>query len=549
MNHPQLALAAAAPLVLAAVASAQVPQLSLLGTYDTGTFDGSAQEIAAFDAATARLFVTNADSGLIEVLDLSDPSTPTQIATLPALAGGGSPNSVAVSGGLVAVAVELDGRGGRVDFFDAATLSLTNSVGVGPLPDSLTFTPDGTRVVVANEGQPIEDSNGDDPVGSVSVIDLDRANGTAQVRTIGFAAFDGTEAALRANGVRIAPGRSASADFEPEYAAVSPDSSTAYVTLQENNAVAVIDLDAGSVTDVLPLGVIDRSQVGFDPSNRDGGVNIATFDNVFGLRQPDAVATYGAGGRTFFVTANEGDSREYEFADGSEFVDEARVKDLTLDPTAFPNAAALQADAALGRLLVSTSDGDLDGDGDFDRLFNFGGRSFTIFDDAGQVVFDSGEDFERITAAALPGAFNSNNDDNDSFDARSDDKGPEPEGLAIGSVGDVTFAFVGLERVGGVMVYDVTDPANPAFVQYLNNRDFSEDAELTDGVSNPAAGDLGPEGILFIDAADSPIGVPLLVVTNEVSGSTSVYSFAVVPEPATAGVVVAAGWMLRRRRA
>ncbi|WP_338152825.1 choice-of-anchor I domain-containing protein [Cyanobacterium aponinum] len=167
--------------------------------------------------------------------------------------------------------------------------------------------------------------------------------------------------------------------------------------------------------------------------------------------------------------------------------------------------------------------GQIQGEIAYEELYAYGSRSFSIWDSNGNLVFDSGDDFEQITASLIPNDFNSNNDENGSFDARSDDKGPEPEGVTVGEINGVPYAFVGLERVGGVMVYDISDPTDAKFVQYINNRDFSVDAQLEDGSPNPEAGDLGPEGLVFISAEDSPNGIPLLVVANEVSGTTSVY--------------------------
>jgi hypothetical protein len=284
------------------------------------------------------------------------------------------------------------------------------------------------------------------------------------------------------------------------------------------------------ITSIVPLGFKDHSEAGngFDASNRDDAINIQTHP-VFGMYQPDAIATYEVQGETYVVTANEGDARDY---DG--FSEEDRVKDLDLDPTAFPDADTLQADENLGRLNITTTLGDTDGDGDYDQLFAYGARSFSIWDAEGNLVWDSGDQFEQKLAALLPDDFNATNDENDSFDNRSDDKGPEPEGVTIGRVGSRIYAFIGLERVGGIMMYDITDPDNPQFVNYVNNRDFSGDAEAG------TAGDLGPEGVLFIDQDQSPTGQNLLVVTNEISGTTTVYS-ASVPEPGTVLGLLALG--------
>ncbi|MEZ5299685.1 MAG: choice-of-anchor I family protein [Verrucomicrobiales bacterium] len=220
------------------------------------------------------------------------------------------------------------------------------------------------------------------------------------------------------------------------------------------------------------------------------------------MYMPDAIVAFEAMGETFIISANEGDSRDY---DG--FSEEARVEDLDLDPTAFPNAAELQSRAELGRLKTTTTLGDTDGDGDYDEIYAFGGRSFSIWDAKGNLVFDSGDQLERLVAEYLPANFNASNDSN-GFDGRSDDKGPEPEGLAIGQLDGRTYAFLGLERVGGVMIFDITYPYSPVFVDYFNNRDFSADPE--DELE--LAGDLGPEGLKFIPASDSPNGKPLLAV-------------------------------------
>ena len=263
----------------------------------------------------------------------------------------------------------------------------------------------------------------------------------------------------------------------------------------------------------LTLGIIHfDDNNAFDASNRDDSITITNWPTL-GMYQPDYIAAYEYDGITYLVTANEGDARDY---DG--YSEEERVGGLTLDERAFPNAAELQEDKNLGRLNSTTAIGDLDGDGDHDRIFSYGARSFSIWDQFGNLVFDSGDDLEIITSIYAPEDFNSTNDENGSFDNRSDDKGPEPEGLAIGTISDRTYAFIGLERVGGVVVYDITHPQNPAFVTYVNNRNFSGDAEAF------TAGDLGPEGLKFVAAEYSPTNSPMLIVGNEISGTTTFYS-------------------------
>jgi hypothetical protein len=338
--------------------------------------------------------------------------------------------------------------------------------------------------------------------------------------------------------VRIyGPGATVAQDLEPEY--ITTDGETAWVTLQENNAIAVIDIRTGRVKKVFALGFKDhsKSRNKLDVSDDDDAVRIARRP-VFGMYQPDAIANFRKGNKHYLITVNEGDARDY---DG--FAEESRVADLALDPVAFPNAAALQAETRLGRLTVTTALGDTDSDGDFDKLFVPGGRSFSIWNArTGELVFDSGAEIEQLLANLLPAEFNANHEENDSFDNRSDNKGPEPEGVALGIVEGNLYAFIALERIGGILVMDLTDPRNPEYVDYLNNRRFRNAAgnpvptcakfdppdsdDIEDCIKpNPAARDLGPEGLEFVPAEDAPRGKPLLIVGNEVSGTTTVYEF------------------------
>ncbi|WP_161965564.1 choice-of-anchor I family protein [Steroidobacter cummioxidans] len=920
-------------------------KLKPLATYDAGGV-GSA-EIVAFDASSKRLFLVNAATSTVDVLDVRNPSQPKKVTTIDT-GTIGSPNSVAVRDGVVAVAIESRPKTdpGHVAFYDANG-KLIKAVKVGALPDMITFTPDGSSVLTANEGEPSGYGPGHvDPEGSVSIVPVPRNSkqwkqlSDRDVRTVSFTQFNGKEAKLRAQGIRIyGPGASAAQDLEPEYIAVTEDSRTAYVTLQENNAIAEIDIKSASLTNLLPLGykdyseqpfttatyewnklpaigttvggqtlylggfsglafegttgdgklkfithtdrgpngeptginrpfllpeftprlvrftldpytggfqlqqqillqqangkpltglpnavlsndtnqpyndeigvdlfgkptaldplgadlegiaiaedgsfwmcdeyrpsiyhfdsegrlierlvpigthaaagkpvpapgqageygvealpaviaqrrqnrgmegiaiqdgkiyafvqspmrnpatlgnaalnamknvrvieydpetratrqflyvmdnppavsaddtradkigdvaavpggflvverdddalpedpietitkkiyatrlngatdisalglfnvggvqksvdqmteeelatvgvvpmkktlhvdlasagyasvekveglaVLDNGQLalindndfgvagividnatgkfslapgytpekptlgllkvpGLDASDRDDAINIRNWP-VFGMYQPDAIASFRVDGITYLITANEGDARDW---DG--FAEEARVGSLALDPVAFPDAAELQKNANLGRLNVTKALGDANGDGLYVSLYTLGGRSFSIWKANGVQVFDSGSDFERIVAASNPAFFNASHEDR-TFDSRSDNKGPEPEGLAVGMVGKRRYAFVGLERMGGVITYDITNPHAPFFVDYTNNRDFS-----VDPYNAPAAGDLGPEGLLFIDAKDSPTRSPLLVIANEISGTVTLY--------------------------
>jgi hypothetical protein len=377
----------------------------------------------------------------------------------------------------------------------------------------LTFTSDGTRVIVACEGEPSDDYSVD-PEGSVAIVDLSAGVASATVSLATFTAFDAEIGSLRAEGVRIfGPGATVAQDLEPEYVVHDPASDIVYAVCQENNALAVIDVASATTLDIVALGFKDHSVAGngIDASDRDGTINIASWPTL-GMYQPDGMAGYTTGGDFYIVTANEGDARDYDT-----FSEEARVEDVTLDPTAYPDAATLQLEDNLGRLDLTLADGDTDGDGDYDQIYSYGARSFSIWDANGDLVFDSGEMLEQTIADLLPLDFNSDNDENNSFDSRSDAKGPEPEGVAVTEVDGRWYALIGMERVGGLFRFDVTDPSAPFFVEYVNTRDFSGD------LATGTAGNSGPEGITVIPRIDSPVGQTLVVVSYEVSGSIGVF--------------------------
>jgi len=456
-------------------------------------------EISAHDPISQRLFVTNSANNTLDIYNLANPQQGVTLISSVDLSGfGGGPNSVAVSNGLVAVAIEavVPQDAGLVAFFDSSGTPIT-SIAAGALPDMITFTPDGSKLLVANEGEPSDDYTVD-PEGSVSVIDIVADAPVAPARSIGFADFNsgGPRAGELPAGVRIfGPGASVAQDLEPEYIAVTEDSGIAYVILQENNALAVLDVAAESILAIFALGSKDHSLPGngIDASDDDGAINIANWP-VSGFYMPDAIATANIDGQQYVFTANEGDARDY---DG--FSEEDRVDDLVLDPTVFPDAATLQQDENLGRLQITTVNGDAGNDGDYEQIFSYGGRSFSIWDGAtGALVYDSGDEFEQVTSQFGLPFFNLN-------DGRSDNKGPEPEGIDVARIGEQWLAFIGLERTGGVFVYDVSNPLAPERVTYLQS----------------PAGDVSPEGLLLIDASDSPTGQSLLAITNEVSGTVS----------------------------
>jgi hypothetical protein len=488
----------------------------LSGRFETGLFDEGAAEIVDYHPGSQRLFFVNAAAASVQALDMSNPDSLTAVFTMDATAFGASANSLVVFGDYVAVAIEATevGEAGVVVIYDTDGQYIS-SVSAGFLPDAVNVSHDGQTLVVSNEGQPNE-SYTVDPEGSVTLIDVsDPFNPVAT--QVGF---EGISASMLDESIRIfGPNASIAQDLEPEYADFSSDDSKVYVSCQENNCIVVIDVATAQVEDIWGFGFKDHSleENALDASNKDDVINITTWP-VKGIFMPDAIHTYTANGVDYLILANEGDARDY-----SGYSEEARIKDLVLDSLAFPNAAELQAEANLGRLLTTTSMGDTDGDGDFDELYAYGARSFSIFTTSGELVYDSGDDFEQITATLFPDDFNSTNSGNDSFDNRSDDKGPEPEGIEIGEINGRMYAFVGLERISGVMVYDITDPLPPPYERYISNRDFSvPTGELV--MNSGAAGDLGPEGLVFISAEDSPNGLPYLVTSNEISGTLSAYA-------------------------
>jgi len=454
-----------------------------------------AAEISAFDPLTNKLFVVNVELDVVSVFDITDINAPILLPEIN-INEAGKPNSVAVSNGLLAVAVERFDKqaNGFIKLYDTQSLAFITAYPVGVLPDMVAFSPDGKFVVSANEGEPNDDYTRD-PNGSISIVDVENNS----VETISFDGFAGDVASLMSNGFRVfGPNASLSMDIEPEYVAISANSRTAWVTLQENNGIAKVDLVGKIVEAIYPLGFKDYSKPGneIDPSDKDDKAQLANYP-VFGMFMPDAIEYVNINGAEYIITANEGDAREYEGDPG--FEEEARIADILLDSIAFPYAAELQQPEVLGRLKITTTLGDPDGDGYYNELYSYGARSFTIWTGDGQMVYDSGSDIAKKTLALTPDVFNGG-------DKRSDDKGAEPEAVEVLKIGERYLLLVGLERNNQVMLYDITNPTAPIFIALLSN-----------------SGDEGPEGLLAISAADSPTGRDLIVVSNEVSGGVSFY--------------------------
>ena len=496
--------------------------------YDAGmtNADGGVMEIVDYNTVTGWAYAVNGQTGNLtaiavkdmadsENVDLLDGNDIDVKSIVEANCEGftyGDMTSVAVSadGTKLAAAVQAEGYAdnGRVAVFTCnadGTLTFEQAYETGVQPDMVTFTPDDSRILTANEGEPREGyaDGAVDPAGSVTVITV--ADGTAV--NVDFTAYDSNEERKKLidAGIVMKKNTIPSEDLEPEYIAAGND--TAYVTLQEANAIAVIDLDSLKVTGIYSAGYEDYSTTAVDIDKKDEAYNPAVYESLRGIRMPDGVALYNVDGVDYIVTANEGDTREW-----GDYLNEDE-RDFG-DGQTSPTGRITAENSGLTGKVVFFDSSDYDGlDSGLDYVF--GGRSFTVFraDESGLTeIYDSGSDFEAKTAEYIPENFNCSNDDK-SLDDRSGKKGPESESITVGTVGERTYAFIGLERVGGVMVYDITDPAETVYVNYINSRDFSEDI----------AGDDSPEGLCFIPAADSADGNAYLLAACEVSGTVAAY--------------------------
>lgn len=460
-----------------------------------GSGSGYTAEVPAYDPSTDTVWVAG-----VSGVDVLDRASGTSLGFIDITAYG-AVNSVSIANGIAALAIGNTSNRmlpGTVLLYDTATRSLrtgTNSYTVGALPDMLTFTPDGRRILVANEGTPsvygsrigtsvprVYGPAPSDPPGSVSVIDLT----TNSVTTIGLAGTPESGSFIRKN---------TGMDYEPEYIAVSPDGKKAYVTLQEANALAILDLDSLSFEQIVGLGVKNFNVPGneIDPWNN----GTISFLNVAvkGLYMPDGIQAYQYAGQTYLVMANEGDFREDD-ADRS-------------------TAGSLGAGAPLATLRISNTESS---PGDY---YAAGARSFSIRDASGNLIYDSGAILDLEAAAR--GIYD---------DGRSRDKGVEPEDVTLLGLDGRVYAFIGLERTleAAIALFDITNPYNVQFI---------------DMIVSP--GDRAPEGIKAFRGAD---GDYYLVFANEASNTTSLYRLFVVPEPATWLLLLGglAGVLVTRRR-
>jgi hypothetical protein len=488
--------------------------MSLLTSFSNGTAGTNSAEIVAYDSSNYRLYIVNSIGAKLDIVDFSNPSVPVLLNSV-SITPYGNINSVAVHNGVVALAIENANAqlNGSIVFLDEDGLFISQ-VEAGAMPDMITFNKDFTKVLTANEGEP-NSTYSIDPEGSITIVDLTpgyAALTNANATTIALTQYNGQETLLRSQGIRIfSTSASVAQDLEPEYIAISDDNSKAYVSLQENNAMLVIDLAALQIDTLYPLGYSDYSNGNaMDASDQTGQILITSLP-VKGAYMPDAISYATINGQGYVFSANEGDSREF----GS-VVDANRISTLTLDPTVFTDQAILKNSRFAGRLNGLKYSGDTDNDGDLDEIHVMGGRSFSIWNAAtGALVFDSKDLIEQVIAnhPTFAAIFNaSNSTGTPSLKNRSDDKGPEPEGITTAEINGEHFLFVSLERVGGAMIFNINNPAQPVYVGYYNNRSTS--------TSGP---DLGAEGMIYISAEASPNGNSLVILANEVSSTLSIY--------------------------
>ena len=528
-------------------------KLQVVGRFQTGLWNMSGAEIPAYDPVNKRLWFTNNAQGL-ECISIADPTKPEQFKTIRQF----GLNSVAVGENVIAIASQPRSKDvrGSVSFFNLDGNKISK-VEVGFNPDMIKFTHDGKRLLVVNEGEAPTDGHSD-PVGSIGVVDISGGADKPIFRACGFDAFEKQKTDLVKRGMHmVTPNAGFSQEIEPEYIALSNDDTKAYATLQENNAIAVIDLAPGHerVERIEPLGFKDfmKPGCGLDASDKDGANHIQNLP-VFGLYQPDGIACFENDGARYLITANEGEDRERaDFTEAERFGklknaqgkggknnsaidEESFAKQLGADNTL--RVQDLAKPEIMGRLKVSTLRGDDDGDGDFDRVFCFGGRSVSMWSVAadGSIAqtWDSGDEIERVIAQQMPQAFNMDSAKSPSRDARSTAKGAEPETPLVATVNGVRILFCVLERAGGIMSWNISDPSHPKFLAYVNPRDPTVDLDMdTDKDGKPdhflEAGDIAPEGILYIAPEQSPSGKPLLVVCNEGSGNVTLYEIELTP--------------------
>lgn len=505
-----------------------------LSSYSVGSAndDGGVAEIVTYNKEDKVFYVV---SGVTQSIDLvkinSDGSTKLKkrLEIKKVLEGkginAGDMTSVSYSDekNLLAVAVQDSDydKNGHIVILDKEG-NFLEAYECGVQPDMVTFTKDGRYILSADEGEPQKGyGNGFvDPRGSVTIVDVENKE-TKKVE------FNINRDEALKNGVLLKKGSNPAEDLEPEYIAISDDNKTAYVSLQENNAIASIDIKKAEINYVKGLGFIDHTLPGNEIDAVRGKGSNAEIDikndDFLGTPMPDGIAFVSKNGKDYILTANEGDAREW----GKKKNKYENTKSKKFDKK--------NADKETEYLDPEKTDGLVEG-----RIHLLGGRSFSIYDASNlRRVYNSGSDFEKNTARIFPDFFNTNNDEDkgpDELDARSNKKGPEPENVAVLNIKDRTYAIVGLERISGIMIYDITDPLNPVYKDYFNNRIFIKSVDKDEKVGLEKRGNIGPEGLCTIEAKDSPTGKPLVLVANEVSGTVQVIEFSYPKDEDKSGI-------------
>ena len=523
---------------LPALASEATVKVTEISSIASGDGEGSS-EIATFHPGSKRIFATNGVKNTIDIFDISDVANPKKVSSVSLAPYGNDVTSVAAGKDVVVAVVNVADKfsatgvptttNGKIVVFDTNGKVLSSPDVLGVLPDSVTFAPNGTTALVAIEAQPVcakddpatvakeelDYSKASDPVGGVTVVDL--SNPAAPVMR--FAGFDEfTVEEMRAKGIAVSSVvNNVSKDFEPEFV-TAVDNNYAYVTIQEANAIGKLNI-ASATFESITRGFEARvDKVARDTSDKDSGAGPRNYRNVVGASQPDAIAGFKWGAGHYFLTANEGDAREYTCLN-----DDLRGASLKVDAKRFPDWTALSGTAALGRAKVNPNIGDKDGDGDIDTIHLRGSNSMTMYRN-GIVIWDSANLLDQIQTQAF-GVANINGSHSYSSDKstmnyvgqdRSDDKGAEPEGVAIGMVGDRRIAILGLERMTALAIFDITEPRNPVFQEWL---------QLLPTKATPAKDvkHWSPEGIVFVPADKSPSGKALIITSYELSGSLSIH--------------------------
>ena len=394
------------------------------------TEEPTSAEILAVSVEGETLVYTNSPAEQLGFIDISNPENPKGIGTFEL---SGEPTSVAVKGAyaLVAVNTSLDYEhaDGELVVVDINTQAHIRSLGLGGQPDSIAISPDGQYALIAieNERNDMLCTKGK----YVGAVYADEYIASQQCEVIGGGELGGLPQTPGGSLVIVdiaepdpARWRLREVDVTGFSGLYPSDPEPEYVDINVNN-IAVVTLQENNhifLVDLSSGSIVNNFSAGvanlqsIDTQEETPAYIRQTNAKAKILREPDGVSWINT---EYFATANEGD---------------------------------------------------MDG----------GSRGFTIFNIAGDVVWDSGYTLDHM--AVQYGHYP---------DDRSGNKGNEPENVELGVFDETPYLFVNAERSSLVFVYDVSNPKKPVFKQVL-----------------PAA--VGPEGGLAIPSRN------LLVVASEV---------------------------------